>query len=117
MLLFLDGYHSNNKNITVVFEMCQTIYPQNLFVPIRSTDENIQDCLLLNCAFIISDVTQSIVSQFMQNFKKTTFSVFLSFILVELSKFLSLNLNVSRTTLADFDDFDLILQDFGRPFR
>ena len=83
--------------------MCQTIYPQNLFVPIRCTDENIQDCLLLNCAFIISDITQSIVSQFMQNFKKTTFSVFLSFILVELSKFLSLKLNVSRMTLADFE--------------
>ena len=29
MLLFLNGYHGNNKNITVVFQMCQTIHPQN----------------------------------------------------------------------------------------
>ena len=27
MLLFLNGYHSNNKNITVVFQMCQPIHP------------------------------------------------------------------------------------------
>ena len=27
LLLFLNGYHSNNKNITVVFQMCQTIHP------------------------------------------------------------------------------------------
>ena len=26
-LLFLNGYHGNNKNITVVFHMCQTIHP------------------------------------------------------------------------------------------
>ena len=27
MLLFLNGYHGNNKNITVIFQMCQTIHP------------------------------------------------------------------------------------------
>ena len=27
MLLFLNSYHGNNKNITVVFQMCQTIHP------------------------------------------------------------------------------------------
>ena len=27
MLLFLNGYHGNNKNITVVFQICQTIHP------------------------------------------------------------------------------------------
>ena len=37
-------------------------------VRISSTDENIRDWLLLNCAFIISDVTQSIVLRFLQNF-------------------------------------------------
>ena len=26
MLLFLNGYHGNNKNITVVFQMCETIH-------------------------------------------------------------------------------------------
>ena len=57
-------------------------------------------------AFIISDVRQSIVLQFVQNFQKTTFSAFLSFFLVKLSKSRSSKLN----SLADFNDF-------GRPFK
>ena len=40
----------------------------NFYVHIRCTDGNIRDYLLLNCAFIISDVTQSIVLQFVQNY-------------------------------------------------
>ena len=68
------------------------------YMRIRSTDGNIGDCLLLNCAFIISDDTRSIVLQFVQNLKKNpTFSVFLSFFLVKLSKSRSLKLNTSRT--------------------
>ena len=35
---------------------------------ISSTDGNNRDWLLLNCAFIISDVTQSIILQSLQNF-------------------------------------------------
>ena len=27
MPLFLNGYHGNNKNITVIFQTCQTIHP------------------------------------------------------------------------------------------
>ena len=27
MLLLLNSYHGDNKNITVVFQMCQTIHP------------------------------------------------------------------------------------------
>ena len=41
--------------------------------------EFILDCLLFNCAFSISDVTQSIVFQFVQNLSKTTFLVFRRF--------------------------------------
>ena len=37
-------------------------------VRISSTEGNIRDWLLLNCAFIISYVTQSIVFRFLQNF-------------------------------------------------
>ena len=62
-------------------------------VRISSTDGNIRDWLLLNCAFTISDVTQSILLQFFENF----FSVSLSFFLVKLSKSQSLKLNISRT--------------------
>ena len=36
------------------------------YLRIRSTDGNSRDCVLLICAFIISDVTQSIVVQFVQ---------------------------------------------------
>ena len=54
------------------------------YVRIRSTDENIQDCLLLN---VISDVTQSIVLQFVK-YKIFCFSVVFS---------PSLKLNISRT--------------------
>ena len=67
-------------------------------IRIRSTDANVRDCLLLNCAFIISDVTHSIVLQFVQKpLKKTTFSVLLSFFVVKLSKSRSVKLNISRT--------------------
>ena len=50
---------------------------------------------MLNCSFIISDVTQSIVHQFVQNLYKITLLVFLSFFLAELSKSRSLKLNIS----------------------
>ena len=54
------------------------------YVRITSTDGNIQDCLLLN---VISDVTQSIVLQFVK-YKIFCFSVVFS---------PSLKLNISRT--------------------
>ena len=86
-------------------------------VRISSTDGNIRDWLLLNCAFIISDVTHSIVLQFLQDFQKTTFSVFLSFFSrksVEISIF---KVEYLEHGLADFNDFSLILQEFERLFR
>ena len=88
------------------------------YVHIRSTDGNIRDCLLLNCAFIISDVTQSIVLQFVQNLQgKTTFSVFLSFFSRKIVQISIFKVEYLENGLADFNDFGLILQDFGRPFR
>ena len=39
MLLFLNGYHGNNKNITAVFQICQTIHPKNfMFVLALQTE-------------------------------------------------------------------------------
>ena len=58
--------------------------------------------VILNCAFIISDVTQSIVLQFLQNFLKKRIFLVLPFFLVKLSK-------------SQFSC--LILQDFERPLR
>ena len=66
-------------------------------VRIRSTDGNIRDCLLLNCGFIISDVTQSLFFSFCKTLRQTTFSVFLSFVLVNVPKSRSLKSNISRT--------------------
>ena len=57
---------------------------------VSSTDGNIRDWLLLNCAFIISDITQCIVLQFLQNFLKNNmfgFSVVLSRKIVQFSIF------------------------------
>ena len=67
------------------------------YVRISSTDRNIRQWLLLNGAFIISDVTNLLFFRFCQTSKKSTFSVFLSFFLVKLPKSQSLKLNISRT--------------------
>ena len=86
--LFLEQQHFNieelslfsdimlfSKLVTMVttkisqlyFRCVKTIQSIKFYVGIRPTDRNIQDCLLLSCAFIISDITQSIVFQFVQN--------------------------------------------------
>ena len=72
---------------------------------------------MLNCAFIISDVTQSIVLQFLQDFLKNNvfgFSVVFSHEIVQISVF---KVEYLENGLDDFNDFGLILQDFERPFR
>ena len=66
-------------------------------VRISCTDGNIRHWLLLNCAFIISDVHNLLFFRFCITSKKTTFSVFLSFFLVKSPKSQSLKLNISRT--------------------
>ena len=86
-------------------------------VHISSTDGNIRDWLLLNCAFIISDVTQSIVLHFSQNFYKNNifgFSVVFSRKIVQISIF---KVKYLENGVADFNDFGLILQDFEGPVR
>ena len=86
-------------------------------VCISSIDGNIRDWLLLNCAFIISDVTQSIVLQFLQNFLKNNifgFSVVFSRKILQISIF---KVDYLENGLADINDFGIILQDFERPFR
>ena len=85
------------------------------YLRIRSTDGNIRDCLLLICAFIISDVTQSIVLQFVQKPLKNNifdFSVVFFRKIVQISIFKAEYL---ENVLADLNDFGLILQDFERP--
>ena len=84
---------------------------------LRSTDGNIRDCLLLICAFVVTDVTQSIVLLFVQNLQKNNifgFSVVFSRKIVQISIF---KVEYLENGLADFNDYGLILQDFERPFK
>ena len=87
------------------------------YLRIRSTDGNIKDCLLLICAFIISDVTQCIALQFVQNLSKNNifgFSVVFSRKIVQTSIF---EVEYLENGLAAFNDFGLILQDFEQHFK
>ena len=68
---------------------------------------------MLNCAFIISDVTQPIVLQFLQNFYKNNifgFSVVFSHKIVNISIY---KVEYIENGLADLKDFGLILQDLN----
>ena len=97
MLLFLNGYHGNNKNITVVFQMCQTIHPQN-FMFVLAVQTEIFDtgyCWIVHLSFLTSH--NLLFFKFCKTSKKTTFSGFLSFFLVKSPKSQSLKLNISRT--------------------
>ena len=97
MLLFLNSYHGNNKNITVVFQMCQTLYPLN-FMFVLALQTEIFDtgyCWIVHLSFPTSH--NLLFFRFCKTSKKTTFSVFLSFFLVKLPKSQSLKLNISRT--------------------
>ena len=72
---------------------------------------------IVELSFIISDVTQSFVVQFVQNLQNNNifgFSVFFSPKIVQISIF---KVEYLENGLADFKDFALILQDFERPFR
>ena len=69
MLFFLNGYHGNNKNISCISDVWDySLIKLDVLIINSSTDENIQDWLLMNCAFIIYEVTQFIVLQFLPNF-------------------------------------------------
>ena len=117
MLLFLNSYHGNNKNITSHISDLSNYSSIKFHVRISSTDGNIRDWLLLNCAFINSDVTQSIVLHFFAKRLKNNifwFSVAFSRKIVQISVF---KVEYLDNGLADFNDFGLILQDFKRPFR
>ena len=109
MLLLLNGYHGN-KNYHSYIPDVSNYSSIKFHVCISSTDGNIRDWLLLNCAFFISDVTQSTVLQFLQNSKKNIFG-FLSFFSC------LFKVEYLENGLADFNYFGLILQDFELPFK
>ena len=87
-------YHSHISDVSSYSSI-------KFLVHISSTDGNIRDWLLLNCAFIISDVTQSIVLQFCKTSKNNIFgfSVVFSRKIVQISIFKVENL---ENGVADF---------------
>ena len=97
MVLFLNGYHGNKKYHSCISDV-SNFSSIKFHVHISPTDGNIRHWLLLNYAFIIADVTMIYCfSGFAKLLKKTAFSVFLSFFLINLPKSHSLKLNISRT--------------------
>ena len=96
MLLLLNGYHGNKKYHSRISDV-SNISSIKFHVLYRPTDRNIRPWLLLNCAFIIADVTIIYCfSGFAKLLKKQHFR-FLSFFLVKLPKSHFLKLNISRT--------------------
>ena len=83
------------------------------YVRIRSTKGNILDCLAFNCVFIISDMTQFIILQFVKNIFRFSFVFFSS----KTVQILIFKVEYLDNCLADFNDFGLILQDFELPFK
>ena len=84
------------------------------YVSIRSKNGNILNCLLFNHAIRISDVTQSIVFQFVQNLQKHHFRFSVVFPRKTVQIF---QVEYLENSSADFNEFGLILQGFERPFR
>ena len=86
-------------------------------VRISPTDGSIRHWLLLNCAFIITDVTIIYCFSGFEKLLKINIFGFSVVFLVKLPKSHSLKVEYLENGLADFNDFGLILQDSGQPFR
>ena len=85
-------------------------------VRISPTDGNIRHWLLLNCAFIIADVT--IIYCFSGFAKLLKYNIF-GFSVVfsrKIAQISFLKVEYLENGLADFNDFGLILQDSEQPF-
>ena len=116
MLLFLNGYHGNKKYHSRISHV-SNFSSIKFHVRISPTDGNIRHWLLLNCAFIIADVTIiSCFSGFAKLLRKQhfRFSAVLSRKIAQISFF---KVEYLENGLADFNDFGLILQDSEQPFR
>ena len=95
-LLFSNGYHGNNKNIIVVFQMCQTIHPYNfMFVSgLRMEIFETVYCGILRLSFLTS---HNLLFFSLYKTSKNNIFGFLSVFLVKLPTSRSLYFNISRT--------------------
>ena len=96
MLLFLNGYHGNKKYHSHISDVSK-FSSIKFHVRISLTDGNIRHWLLLNCAFIIADVTIIYCFSGFAKLLKNNIFGFLPFFLIKLPKSHSLKLNISRT--------------------
>ena len=106
-----------NKKIPQLYFRCVKLSYIKFHVHISPTDGNIRHWLLLNCAFIIADVTMIYCfSGFAKLLKNSIFgfSVVFSHKFAQISFF---KVEYLENGLADFNDFGLILQDSEQPFR
>ena len=89
--------------------------PQYSFVDvlIRSTNGNIRECLLFNYAFIILMSYFPLFFSFCKTSKKQHFWFFCPFP-KKIVRILILKVEYLENSLADFNNFGLILQDFER---
>ena len=86
-------------------------------VRISPTGRNIRHWLLLNCAFIIADVT---IIYCFSGFAKLLKNNIFGFSVVSSRKIAQISffkVEYLKNGLADFNDFGLILQDSEQPFR
>ena len=116
MLLFLNGYHGNKKYHSRISDV-SNFSSIKFHVRISPTDGNIRHWLLLNCAFIIADVTIIYCfSGFAKLLKKQHFRFFCRFSR-KIAQISFIKVEYLENGLADFNDFGLILQDSEQPFR
>ena len=116
MLLFLNGYHGNKKYHSRISDV-SNFSSVKFHVRISPTDGNIRHWLLLNCAFIIADVTIYLLFfRFCKTSKKQHFRFFCHFS-HKIAQISSFKVEYLENGLADFNDFGLILQDSEQPFR
>ena len=97
MLLFSNDCHGNNKKMTVLFQMCQTVRPQNFMLVLALQTEIFETeyCWIVHLSFLMSH--NLLFFSFCKNSKKNNiFSFSVVFFLVKLSKSQSLKSNISE---------------------
>ena len=117
MILFLNGYHGNKKYHSRISDV-SNFSSIKFHVRISHTDGNIRNWLLLNCAFIIADVTIIYCfSGFAKLLKNNIFGFSVVFFSRKIAQISLFKVEYLENGLANFNDFGLILQDSEQPFR
>ena len=105
--LFLNGYYSNNKNIAVLIQMCQTIHAKHFMFVFCLEIEVFQTiyCLIVNVAFLTSHNLLFFSSYKTAKKQRCRFSVVFSWKTVQILIF---KVEYLENGSVDFNDFDII---------